>query len=264
MESCIYEGRVVHRRYHPLKHHFLYSVYMVYLDLDELPELWRRGGLGRTGWAPLAFRESDHLSDIKVGGTEEQGPSTLRDRVVQLVQHQTGLQLTGPIRLLTQLRCFGYYFSPLNLFYCFDATGRQLEAIVAEVSNTPWEERHNYVLWSGNRTLPAPALSFRCEKVFHVSPFMGMAMRYHWRLTPPGTKLGVRIENRERDERLFDAVLSLTRRSWSTGRLRATLACYPWMTGKIFAGIYWQALQLWWKKCPYYPHPKSASPKPAP
>jgi len=88
--------------------------------------------------------------------------------------------------------------------------------IVAEVSNTPWEERHNYVLWSGNRTLPAPALSFRCDKVFHVSPFMGMAMRYHWRLTPPGTKLGVRIENRERDERLFDAVLSLTRRSWST------------------------------------------------
>ena len=263
MESCIYEGRVIHRRYKPLTHRFTYSLYMAYLDLDELPALRQQGGLRRNGWAPLSFRETDHLTSVRMDCVEADRPVSLRERVTALVQQQTGLKLHGPIRLLTQLRCFGYYFSPLNLFYCFDSTGKYIEAIVAEVSNTPWEERHCYVLWSGNRTQPAPALSFGCEKVFHVSPFMGMEMRYQWRLIPPGAKLGVRIENRVEEERLFDAVLSLTRHSWSAGRRWWVCLRYPWMTGKIFAAIYWQALLLWWKKCPYYPHPKSASAKPS-
>ena len=166
MHSCIYEGRVTHRRFSPVKHQFQYRLFMVYLDLAELPELLTRRSLISDYRSSCAsFLRNDHLKDT---------PGLLNDATRELVEDRTGVRLRGPVRLLTQLRYFGYYLSPLNLYFCFDADGSKVETVVAEVNNTPWGEQHCYVLWEGNRAAPDAALRFTHEKSFHVSPFIDM------------------------------------------------------------------------------------------
>lgn len=249
MKSCIYEGRVSHARYGAIEHQFQYSFFMVYLDLDELPSLVKRHwALSHAKVAPAAFRREDH-----VGDTDQ----PLADAIRDLVEAETNCRPEGPIRLLTQLRYWGYYFSPLNLFYCFDREGDRVNAIVAEVSNTPWGERHCYVLWDGNRQ-GDDGLRFRHPKSFHVSPFMGMDAEYVWNLNAPGDLLKVFIESRCNDQPTFRAGMSLRRKAITTRHLTATLLSYPIVTAKIIAAIYFEALRLWWKKCPYFPHPKKS------
>ena len=155
---------------------------MVYLDLEELPSLVSESGFIRDRKiAANSFLRTDHLGDPK---------QPLAEEVRQLVRRQTGTLPDGPIRLLTQLRCCGYYFSPLNLFYVYHRNHEErIEFIVAEVSNTPWNERHCYTLWEGNRTGAANSLSVSHAKAFHVSPFMGMDMEYRWKLSQPGNTI---------------------------------------------------------------------------
>ena len=249
MESCLYEGRVSHARLGAIEHRFQYSFFMLYLDLEELPSLVKHHWpLSYAKVAPAAFRREDHFGD-----TRKPLGTTVRD----LVESETGTRPQGPIRLLTQLRYWGYYFSPLNLFYCFDAEGETVEAIVAEVSNTPWGERHCYVLWDGNRQSVKP-LRFRHAKSFHVSPFMGMDAEYLWKLNVPSDRLTVGIESRRDDKPAFRAGMSLERREITGRQLTTTLLSYPVVTAKIVAAIYFEALRLWWKKCPYFPHPKTS------
>ena len=247
MHSCLYVGHVRHRRRVPKEHRFRYGLYMVYLDLDELPMLLKDRVLRGTRFAPLSFRREDHLN----------GPQTsLADAVRDLVDEQTGKRPAGPIRLLTGLRCFGYYFSPVNLYYCFDPDGETVEAVVAEVSNTPWRETHYYVLSDANRVGPSGELHFSHPKVFHVSPFMQMDLQYDWQLSSPGSRLAVEITNRHGTETVFQAGLTLSQRSLGRWPLFRMLFRYPWMTGRVALAIYYQAFRLWRKKCPFYPHPK--------
>ncbi len=251
MYSCIYEGRVGHCRYQPVVHRFRYPLMALYLDLDELPELTARGGLLSTApFAAASFQRSDHLGDAQ---------TSLAESVRNLVAERCGTRLAGPIRLLTQLRYFGYYFSPLNLFYCYGEGGQSVEFVVAEVSNTPWDERFYYVLWQGNRLEGESRLRFRHPKAFHVSPFMGMDSSYDWRLNEPGDRLLVHLATVRQGQRLFDASMTLRRRPLGRAELRSALVRYPWMTFRIMTAIYYQAFRLWFKKVPFFPHPKSIS-----
>lgn len=248
MHSCIYEGTVSHRRHEPVDHQFQYRLFMLYLDLDEIPSLvGRRALLGDTGKGLRSFLRADHLFDPAIPLAEE---------VRALVGQETGHEPGGPIRLLTQLRYFGYYMSPLNLYYCFDAGGERVETVVAEVNNTPWKERHCYVLWSGNRLDGSDELAFSHPKNFHVSPFMDMDMQYRWRLSQPDSALTIHLANTRNSHVEFEAGLSLLRRPLDRPNLRRMSLKYPMMTAKICAAIYFQALKLWWKKCPSYTHPK--------
>ena len=250
MYSCIYEGHVAHRRRSPLNHQFNYRLYMAYLDLDELPDLIAHPSIISTRhYAPASFDRAVHLRDWD-------GP--LDEAARNLVESRTGVRPLGPIRLLTQLRYFGHYFSPLNLYYCFDVDGENVDMVVAEVSNTPWGEQHCYVLWEGNRIAHDAGLQFSHPKSFHVSPFMDMDMNYQWRLTEPSSKLNVHLANIRNNETIFDASMSLSRHPLTRQRLSAMFVRYPMMTAQITAAIYWQALLLWWKKCPFYSHPKKS------
>ena len=225
---------------------------MVYLDLAELERVFRGRWLWSTRRAALAhFRREDHLGDPRV---------PLAEAVRALVAERTGRRPAGPIRLLTHLRYAGFVFNPVSFLYCHDAAGR-LEAIVADVANTPWNERHCYVL-SADPTSAGPR-RFRAEKQLHVSPFMPMDLDYAFRFHGPGEKLAVRIENRARDGRpLFDALLSLRRREITGASLAAALARFPLLTLQVLAGIYWQAFRLHRKGAPYFPHPALAGPVP--
>ena len=248
MLSCIYEGSVQHRRATPVEHRFRYGLFMLYLDLEELPLLLQSGvGLHGARFSPASFCREDHFGHPAI---------PLADSVLDLVRKQTGLQATGPVRLLTLLRNFGYYFSPLNLYFCFEGEGRLVQAVVAEVTNTPWLEKHWYVLWEGNRSGRPDRLRFRHPKGFHVSPFMDMASEYEWRLSEPGQRLALFLANRRGGERFFDVTMVLTRRELSRSAMARALVRHPWMTARVSQAIYWQAMRLWLKKCPFYPHPK--------
>jgi DUF1365 family protein len=250
MHSCIYTGYLRHRRLSPAEHVFRYGLYLLYLDLEELPALAESGyGLYQARFSPASFRRTDHMGDRHV---------PLADAVRNLVEERTSWRPVGPIRLRTLLRNWGYYFCPLCLYYCFNRSGQTVDAVVAEVSNTPWRERHWYVLWQGNRVGEPSQMRFRHPKGFHVSPFMDMDMQYDWHLAEPGTQLSVAIVNSRGGEPLFDVSLVLKRRELSRWSMLRSLVRHPWMTGRVVQAIYWQAFRLWRKKCPFYPHPTSA------
>jgi uncharacterized protein len=247
MHSCLYHGHVQHRRLTPVEHVFRYGLYLAYLDLDELPGLLSTGhGLYRARFSPASFCRADHVGAPDV---------PLAEAVGNLVEGQIGRRPAGPVRILTLLRNWGFYFNPLSLYYCFDAAGKNVDCVVAEVSNTPWLQKHWYVLHEGNRTGEPGQLQFQHPKGFHVSPFMDMDMQYEWHLNAPGEKINVAIVNTRDGKRLFDVSLVLRRRELTRWSMLRCLARYPWMTARVVQAIYWQAFRLWRKKTPYYPHP---------
>lgn len=262
LESCLYEGTVTHHRLQPIDHRFEYRVMMVFLVLDGA----KAGSsphrlISSRRWSWIGFRREDHLGDPG---------QPLDESVRDLVESETGRRPQGPIGLLTQLRYIGFYFSPLNLYYCFDRTGN-IEAVVAEVNNTPWGEQCAYVLWDGNRVDERSkeretAIGFRAShrhpKSMHVSPFMPMEMDYLWHLQRAGDRLAARIVNLQRDQPRFTAAIALRRRQLTQRELHRALFRYPLMTFKIFGAIYWQALRLWWKRCPTYQHPAKKNGEP--
>jgi DUF1365 family protein len=248
--SCIYEGWVRHRRHGTTEHQLRAKLFMLYLDLAELPALFDPYRLASARGRALAeFRRSDYLGDPR---------RPLDQEVRDLVAARTGERPTGPIRLLTGLRCFGHSFNPVSFYYCFDAAGARVRAIVAEVTNTPWGERHAYVLSPDDARPGSSIIRGRFEKEFHVSPFMGMDHTYAWRLTTPGKGLIVHIDS-EQDQRIvFDATLSLRRRALTPAQLRAMLLRHPLLSLRIVGGIYANGLRLWLRGARHFPNPSGA------
>jgi len=247
MDSCIYEGRVRHTRKKPVTHQFNYRLFMMYLDLDELPTLFS----GRWFWsasrpALARFRRDDHL-----------GPSDkpLADVIRDLVERETGKRPVGPVRLLTNLSYFGYCFNPVSFYYCFAADGETVEYIVSEVSNTPWGECDTYVLDCQHGGPKPLSWRFRPKKKMHVSPFMPMDAEYDWTLSKPMDRLSVYMANAENGTRIFDAKMGLNRKSITSLSLARVLLRFPLMTTKIIFAIHWEALRLWIKRVPLHIHP---------
>jgi DUF1365 family protein len=251
----------------PVEHEFRYRLFLMYLDLAELPEVLDPFPLfSARGRALARFRREDFMGD----------PGRPLDECVrEAVEEATGSSPSGPVRLLGGLRYFGHSFNPVSFYYCFDRAGERVEAVVADVQNIPWGERHPYVLARGERR--GSVLRDELEKTFHVSPLMGMDQTYAFRAGEPGERLAVHIESRPRETanhrdmggrsrprgtpKEFDATLNLRRRELSRGTLSTMLARYPAMSLQVVAKIYAQSLRLKLKGARYFPHPEGSRPK---
>ncbi len=245
VNARLYSGTLKHARYTPKRHVFSYKVFMPFVELETLEALTDQLPLwSAKRWAPARFLRRDFL-----GAEAVPLEQAVRDRI----REETGREQTGPIYLLANWRYFGYQNNPIAVYYCYDSSGECLEYVVAEVTNTPWGERHSYVL-------AAPAdnalLATEFNKALHVSPFNPMKMTYRWFSTCPGDDLQIQIALYEGNERIFDALLSLTAEPLNARTAPRAILSYPLMTLKVVAGIYWEALRLFLKGVSLHAHPK--------
>lgn len=254
--SAIYEGWVRHRRYRPRGHSFRYRVFQLYLDLAELDDVFR----GRWFWS----FDRRNLAQLRRRDCFGDPALSIDEAVRRHVAAETGRRPTGPIRLLTHGRYFGVTMNPVSFYYGFADDGETLDWVLAEITNTPWGERHAYLLTAAEAERHGNALHWGFDKTFHVSPFLPMDRRYRWAFQPPGDTLRVHMDVLAGDSRDFDATLVLERRPLTANTLASCLARYPWLTAKVAAAIYWQAARLWLKRIPFHPHPKTLAPTRSP
>lgn len=219
---------------------------MMYLDLAELEHVFDRFWLWSARRPALAWmRRTDYLGDPRV---------PLDEAVRERVREATGQRPSGPIRVLTHLRYFGHCFNPVSFYYVFDAADRRVETLVAEITNTPWKERHSYVL----PVAEGGSLQWQFAKAFHVSPFMPMRQHYRWHLGEPGQHLRVHMENHAAGACVFSASMALNRVPITHAALARALCRWPLITLKVVAAIYWEALRLRLKGVPFFSHPVPA------
>ncbi|HQR48314.1 MAG TPA: DUF1365 domain-containing protein [Steroidobacteraceae bacterium] len=255
MHSALYTGRLSHRRRQPVPHAFDYAVCYAWLDLAELDAVFAGRWFWSTRRPALAWlRRADYLGD----------PAAPLDAAVRdRVEAETGRRPTGPVRMLTLLRTFGHCFNPVTFYYCYDPGGSRVETVIAEITNTPWGERHAYVLPAERGLRADGSLRFRFGKAFHVSPFLPMDQGYDWTFTEPGAALGIRMVNHDGDERVFDATMYLERREIDGRALAWALVRHPFAALNVLRRIYWQAFRLWLKRVPFHDHPATRTEEPA-
>ena len=249
MRSAIYEGVVGHRRHsHDLTDHvaneFSQRLVLPLIYLDEVDEVMSLHPLWSAKRPNAAWmRRGDYLGDpdisLEVAARDE-------------VEGALGRRPTGAIAMLGHLRTWGKISNPLCLFYCFDEETGGLEAIVAHVTNTPWGERHSYVM--DGRSSCA-----RLPKVMHVSPLLGMDHDYHFDWSEPGATLNFGIEVRHGESRFFDASLRLERRDMNHREMGRLLWRHGLDNHAVTAGIYFRALALRMRGANFHPHPRTHS-----
>lgn len=243
IHSALYQGWVSHRRLGPVPHSFHQRVAMCYLDLDELPAVLRQHPLwsARSGH-PVQFRRSDYLGDPSV-------PLAEATRRTVSGAHWQGAD--GPIRVLTLPRTWGWCFNPISLYFCFDPSGGVVRTVVASVTNTPWGDRHDYVLGAGKDGRVDVAV----DKELHVSPFLPMGQSHRFEVDQPAERIRATVENRQDGQVVFRADLRMQRRPLDRAAMTALVVRYPAMTWRVSAGIYWQAARLAMKGAPFHRHP---------
>ena len=247
--SALFAGKVRHRRYLPRAHTFDYPLFMVYLDLDDIETVCAKSRYWSSDRRNLVeFRREDYL------GAESELP--LKAAVQQKILEKTGQAHQGPVHMLTHLRYWGFCFNPVSFYFCYHPNGEHLEHIVAEINNTPWNERYAYVLSSEQSTGSGGLYRFEFDKVFHVSPFMPMDLHYQWQFRLKQQSLAVHMRLYRRAHRIFDATLALRRQALTTRAMHIMPLKYPFLCVNVLWRIYWQALRLWLKRIPVYTHPQ--------
>jgi len=243
-KNYLYTGVVGHRRFTPFNHFFQYPLFMAYIDLNTVNSFLKKSWFWNVNKKALVsfYREDYH------GDPNKDLSESVRDTVYKTI----GLEVKGPIRLLTHLRYFGYCFNPVSFYYCFNKNDSKLEAILAEVTNTPWKERHAYVLKNkGNNK----KIKSSFKKQLHVSPFWGMDHEYEWLFSEPQKKLNVNMINFKSAKKVFDANLNMVRIPFTIRELLKQILKFPLITISVVFRIHLQAFKLWIKKAPFFIHP---------
>ena len=241
----IYKGYIRHRRFSPFNQKFNYKTFMCYFDISKIETMFKKSIFWNINkWALVSFYRKDYHGDVNL---------SLDEAVRKTIKEKTDHNPEGPIRLLTHLRYFGYCFNPVSFYYCFDKNDQEVEMIMAEVTNTPWNERHCYFITDKKHKNFNQSL----KKEFHVSPFWDMKHDYEWYFSIPKDSINVNMINYKKQKKVFDATLTLTEKSVLTfNNLLLHSLRFPFITLMVFFRIHFQALKLWIKGATFYDHPK--------
>jgi DUF1365 family protein len=256
LNSKIYFGEVMHRRTKPKVHQLNYKLFMMYIDLDELPTLFDSFLFWSKDKPNLAYSKTqDYFCDSK---------GSIKNAVKAEVYKRYQVELKGPIRMLTHLRYFGYCFNPVTFYYCYDESAENLDFVLSQVNNTPWNERHIYAMDNRDKRLQGENSRFlehAFSKEFHVSPFLPPEMDYYWKFSTADKQISILMQNAIKGEKVFQANLQLEAKPINSKNLAYALTHYPMMTTKVTLGIYWNALKLWFKGATFYPNPSGEKSK---
>ena len=240
--SGLYPGIVTHARLRPRAHRLRYRIFMLLLDLDELPALDQALKLfGQDRLRLTSFSETDHL-DGEAVSLKAQVEGQLR---------AAGLPTGGPIRLLCMPRIFGGVFNPLSIYFCHDPDGA-LSAMLYEVRNT-FGERHSYLIPAQGPGVIAQT----ADKAFHVSPFMDMDLAYAFRIQPPGERVAVTVDVHDAQGLLLAATFAGARVELTDAAIWRAWLTHPLMTLGVMSAIHWEALKIWLKGEKLRPRPKA-------
>ncbi|MER2493511.1 DUF1365 domain-containing protein [Catenovulum sediminis] len=233
MRSCIYRGQTFHSRLSPTQHKFTYPISMLAIDLDEVDLLTRKlVGFSNAGFSWGRFKRKDYCA----------GQLSLKYSVIDKAKQLGAKDKIDKVILLGQLRFLGLYFSPVNFYYLYSAG--QLSSILAEVSNTPWNERAYY--WVPKQS------HFQCDKHFHVSPFNQIDSKYQWMFSDMDEELQLKIASYKQGRKFFEAGIQLVKEELNQKNYTRMLIRFPCMSVTMLTAIYWQALKLWLKGTPFY------------
>lgn len=239
-EHALYRGQLGHQRFQPKPHGFGYPLHYFWINAATVGELDNSWLLAYERFAAFSFRRHDYLK----------GADDLLTAVQDKLRELGANDEVAFVFVLTPLANWGYYFSPITLYYGYDAA-QQLRYVLAEVSNTPWNERHYYL-----HTVTPDSTTYQHDKAFHVSPFNPMDMQYHWQLPPPAAQLRCQITNYRQQQPVFSAWMKLSKEPISSAVLKQILIRAPWPNVLVMIRIYWHALKLWVKGNPVYAHSK--------
>ena len=246
MKSAIYSGSIFHSRKEPFNHEFKYSLYMAYINLKEINNLLPNSFFwGFNKKALISFNRSDYL---------DRPEKNLIDAVKNLVFERIGKKIKGPIYLLAHLRTLGHCFNPVSFYYCFDKSEKKIDAIIAEVTNTPWKKRYSYVIDCENSEKNNLFKNIQ-KKELHVSPFFEMNHQYHFSISKPDNLISIKIDNFKKGVKVHEASLSLNKEEFSKKSLIRSLINYPLMTIKVVTAIHWQAIKLWFRGAKFFNNP---------
>ena len=244
-KDFIYNGNIRHRRYAPFMQKFSYKTFMCYFDIKNIETMFKKSIFWNVNkWALVSFYRNDYHGNPKL---------SLDEAVRETIKKNTDYDPQGPIRLLTHLRYFGYCFNPVSFYYCFDKDDVSVELIMAEVTNTPWNERYCYFIKDKKNKNFNQSL----KKKFHVSPFWDMDHDYEWYFASPSSSINVHMINYKEDKKVFDATLTLNeKKSMTFNNLLLYSLRFPFITLMVFFRIHYQALKLLIKGATFYEHPK--------
>lgn len=244
-DHAIYRGQVGHQRLRPKPHGLQYDIQYFWLDLMALSEL--PSAIKREQFGAFSLRRRDYFNGAALVADE---PDLAQAAKIMAGQLGADVSEIDQVFMLSPLANWGLYFSPLTQYYLYQqGVARYL---LAEVSNTPWNQRHHYLV-----PLQAGAVTqFSHAKNFHVSPFNPLDMQYHWRIEPPAALFKLLLQNSRAGQTVFSAWFTLAKEPLTMPNIRQMLIRQPWQNVQVLMRIYWQALKLLCKGLPFYSHQK--------
>ncbi len=235
------KAKIFHARHFHKKNSFLYKVYYLLLDIDQLP--FKSRLLSFNKFNLFSFYNKDHCKNDK--------PDDLANWIRNILTKEN-IQ-TSKIMLFAHPRVLGYVFNPVSFWFCLDEK-EQLIAVLAEVNNT-FGESHSYLIYNQDHSPIKADQEHFAKKEFHVSPFFKREGEYRFKFDYKTQKVKVFIDYFSDNKLMLQTSLIACCKPLSDIELIKGFFIIPLLTFKVMALIHYQALKIILKGIKYIKKP---------